>query len=142
MATGAGDEYWKEQALPSVFKHTLLDKYMPQFAGMAGSAARGRRVVCLDGYAGRGRYEDGTRASVGQILTIAENQHRDAGLDWTCFFVEQDDESAAVLLQITAEYAAAGVTVFAHHGVVREVLDDVVAAAAGVPLFLFLDRVD
>lgn len=55
MATGAGDEYWKEQALPSVFKHTLLDKYMPQFAGMTGSVARGRRVVYLDGYAGRGR---------------------------------------------------------------------------------------
>lgn len=139
MATGAGDEYWKEQALPSVFKHALLDKYMPQFAGMTGSAARGRRVVYLDGYAGRGRYEDGTRASVERILTIAQNQHRNAGLGWTCFFVEQDDESAAVLLQVTAEYAAAGVTVFAHHGAVVEVLDDVIAAAAGVPLFLFLD---
>jgi three-Cys-motif partner protein len=139
MAIGAGDEYWKEQALPSVFKHTLLDKYMPQFAGMTGSAARGRRVVYLDGYAGRGRYEDGTRASVERILTIAQNQHRNAGLDWTCFFVEQDDESAVALVQVTAEYAAVGVTVFAHHGAVLEVLDDVIAAAAGVPLFLFLD---
>jgi hypothetical protein len=46
MATGAGDEYRKEQALPSVFKHTLLDKYMPQFAGMTDSAAR-ERQVCL-----------------------------------------------------------------------------------------------
>jgi len=34
MATGAGDRYWGERALPSVFKHTLLDKYVPQFAGM------------------------------------------------------------------------------------------------------------
>ncbi|MGH3697706.1 MAG: hypothetical protein ACRDRX_27625 [Pseudonocardiaceae bacterium] len=52
---------------------------------MTGSAASGRRVVYLGGYAGRGRYEDGTRASVERILTIAQNQHRNAGLDWTCF---------------------------------------------------------
>jgi three-Cys-motif partner protein len=139
MATGAGDEYWKEQALPSVFKHTLLDKYMPQFAGMTASAGRRRQVVYLDGYAGRGRYADGTRASVERILTIAQNQHRTIGLDWTCFFVEQDDESAEVLRQVIAEYAEAGVTVVLHHGTVLEVLDDVIAAAAGVPLFLFLD---
>jgi hypothetical protein len=49
MATGAEDEYWKKQALPSAFKHALLDKYMPQLAGMTGSAARGQRVVYLDG---------------------------------------------------------------------------------------------
>jgi hypothetical protein len=56
-------------------------------------------------------------------------------LDWTCFLIEQDDESAVVLVQVTAEYAAAGVTAFAHHGAVLAVLDNVIAAAAGVPLF-------
>ena len=34
MPRGADDRYWQEQGLPSVFKHTLLDKYVPQFAGI------------------------------------------------------------------------------------------------------------
>lgn len=60
VATGAGDDYWGGQNLPSVFKHTLLDGYVPQFAGMTGSRSTEKRVVFLDGYAGRGRYADGT----------------------------------------------------------------------------------
>ena len=29
MATGAGDQYWEQQMLPSVFKHDLLRRYLP-----------------------------------------------------------------------------------------------------------------
>jgi hypothetical protein len=54
MPRGADNRYWGEQGLPSVFKHALLDKYVPQFAGMTGSKATARRVVFLDGFAGRG----------------------------------------------------------------------------------------
>jgi len=28
MATGAGDRYWEDQALPSVLKHDLLRRYL------------------------------------------------------------------------------------------------------------------
>ena len=56
MATGAGDRYWDKQRLPSVLKHELLRIYLPKFGGKTGSKSNG--VVYLDGYAGRGRYED------------------------------------------------------------------------------------
>src|SRR3954464_918823 len=108
MATGAGDKYWAGQALPSVFKHTLLNQYVPQFAGMTGSI--GRRVVYLDGYAGRGRYTDGTPASAEKIMMVAQQQFERVGLAWTCFFVEQDPESARALSTVVAEYVAKGVT--------------------------------
>ena len=72
MATGADGQYWEKQRLPSVFKHDLLGRYLPVFAGKTGSTAPG--VVYLDGYAGRGRYEDGRPASAERILQIAENQ--------------------------------------------------------------------
>src|SRR6266705_453348 len=52
MATGAGDQYWEQQMLPSVFKHDLIRRYLPVFAGKTGS--RAGSVVYLDGYAGRG----------------------------------------------------------------------------------------
>lgn len=137
MATGAREKYWSGQALPSVFKHTLLDKYVPPFAGMTGSI--GRRVVYLDGYAGRGRYADGKPASAEKIMMVAQAQYESVGLAWTCFFVEQDAESASVLAGVVGEYAAKGVTAHAHRGDVQDVLDRVVASAVGCPLFLFLD---
>lgn len=137
MATGAGENYWSERRLPSVFKHSLLNQYVPQFGGMTGSI--GRRVVYLDGYAGRGRYTDGTPASAEKILMAAQSQFERVGLAWTCFFVEQEPESARVLDGVVAEYAAKGVTAHFHHGDVQDVLGQVVTSAVGCPLFVFLD---
>jgi three-Cys-motif partner protein len=139
MPRGADNRYWGEQGLPSVFKHALLDKYVPQFAGMTGSKATARRVVFLDGFAGRGRYKDGSPASAERILRIAQGQGTNGTVSWTCFFVELEDESAAELVAVVDEYARQGVAATAHHGDVLDVLDDVVATAAGCPLFLFLD---
>lgn len=139
MAKGATDEYWERQALPSVFKHTLLDKYVPQFAGMTGSRTAGGRVVFLDGYAGRGRYEDGSPASAERILQIAQSQARTASVSWTCFFVERDKSSAHALAQVVSEYADHEVTATAYRGDVADRLPEVLAAATGLPLFLFLD---
>jgi three-Cys-motif partner protein len=80
--------------LPSVFKHDLIRRYLPIFAGKTGSRAGG--VVYLDGYAGRGRYEDGKPASAELILQIAENQAK-RGVQYRIFFYEPDSGSYSVL---------------------------------------------
>ena len=67
---GADDRYWGEQGLPSVFKHAHLDKYVPQFAGRP-APEPARRVVFLDGFAGRGRSATDSPASAERILRIA-----------------------------------------------------------------------
>lgn len=139
MAAGAGDTYWEKRALPSVFKHELLRKYVPQFAGMTGTSSDGRRIVFLDGYAGRGRYEDGRPASGELIMRMAQDQYESVSLAWSCWFVEKDNASATALSSVVAEYAARGVTARAHHGDVLDVWDQVAADAPGCPLFLFLD---
>ena len=139
MPRGADDRYWQVPRLPSVFKHTLLGRYVPQFAGITGSRSEARRVVFLDGFAGRGRYDDGSPASPERILRIAQNQGTKGTVAWTCFFVESEEASAAELVQVVDEYVRQSVTATAHHGDVLEVLDDVVGAAIGCPLFLFLD---
>ena len=92
MATGAGDQYWEQQMLPSAFKHDLLSRYLPRFAGKTGSRAEG--VVYLDGYAGRGLYADGSPASAEQILQIAENQGA-RGINYRLFFCERNCDSYA-----------------------------------------------
>jgi three-Cys-motif partner protein len=136
MATGAGEQYWESQALPSVLKHDLLERYLPRFAGKTGSVARG--VVYLDGYAGRGRYENGTPASAERILKIAEEQGV-KGINYQLFFHEKDRKSYSVLESVVAEYVGRGVKAQAARGEVIGGLDAVIKAADGLPLFLFLD---
>jgi three-Cys-motif partner protein len=136
VATGAGDEYWETQRLPSVFKHDLLGRYLPRFAGKTGSAAPG--VVHLDGYAGRGRYEDGRPASAERILQIAENQGT-MGIRYRLFFYERRRDSFAILKPVVDEYVARGVQADAFRCEAIRGLDQVVKAAEGEPLFLFLD---
>lgn len=138
MAKGADDDYWEGTNLPSVFKHDLLQRYMPAFGGMTGSQSAGGRLVYLDGYAGRGRYADGRPGSAERIMAIAENQ-KALGRQWTCFFVEKEGKSAAALREVAGAYVRRGVDARSHHGSVEDVLPQVLAQAAGVPLFLFLD---
>ncbi|MFF7191415.1 hypothetical protein ACFZAR_40925 [Streptomyces sp. NPDC008222] len=84
MSTGTSSSYWVAQALPSVFKHNLLGRYIPQFGGMTGS--RDKRVVYLDGYAGEGRYENGESGSAEIAMKVASKHRSQHDLCWTCFF--------------------------------------------------------
>ncbi|MFE9334813.1 three-Cys-motif partner protein TcmP [Streptomyces sp. NPDC006925] len=136
MSTGTSGAYWSAQALPSVLKHNLLGRYIPQFGGMTGS--RDGRVVYLDGYAGEGRYESGEPGSAEIAMRVA-TQHRARGLRWTCFFTEKEAKSHARLEEVAAIYRRQGVDARVHHGEADGVLDEVLRTATGLPLFLFLD---
>ncbi|MPY54247.1 three-Cys-motif partner protein TcmP [Streptomyces acidicola] len=137
MSTGTSGSYWAAQALPSVFKHNLLGRYIPQFGGMTGS--RDKRVVYLDGYAGEGRYENGDPGSAEIAMRVASKHRSQHRLHWTCFFTEADAKSVARLETVAGIYRGQGVDARVHHGEVDGVLDQVVCAATGQPLFLFLD---
>ena len=136
MATGAGDQYWGQPGLPTVFKHDLLCRYLPVFSGKTGSQAAS--VVYLDGYAGRGRYDDGTPASAELILQIAENQNA-SGIHYRIFFYEPDGKSYAILKTVVDEYVARGAQAEASQEEVSTGLSKVIEAARDLPLFLFLD---
>lgn len=45
VSSGTSGEYWADKALPSVFKHDLLRRYLPQFDGMTGTQSHDSRVV-------------------------------------------------------------------------------------------------
>jgi three-Cys-motif partner protein len=139
MSSGTGGDYWADKALPSVFKHQLLKRYLPQFGGMTGTQSRDKRVVYLDGYAGEGRYENGEPASAEIALRVASHHRAKHGLNLECFFAEQQAKSFSRLQEVVQTYRASGVQAHAHHGEVDGVLDDVVERAVREPLFLFLD---
>lgn len=139
MSTGTGGKYWDDKALPSVFKHELLRCYIPPFGAMTSSRTDGKRVVYLDGYAGEGRYASGEPGSAEIALRVAAHHLEKAGLNWSCFFSEQQGKSFDLLEKVVAEYRAEGVDARAHRGDVDGILDQVTTEAAGLPLFLFLD---
>ncbi|MFF9244536.1 three-Cys-motif partner protein TcmP [Streptomyces sp. NPDC014776] len=139
MSTGTGGAYWADKALPSVFKHELLKRYLPQFGGMTGTHSQDRRVVYLDGYAGEGRYESGEPASAEIALRVASHFRDKRDLTLECFFAEPQPKSFERLQAVVEQYLAGGVLAHSHRGEVDGVLDSVVLRAASEPLFLFLD---
>ncbi|GAA2359316.1 three-Cys-motif partner protein TcmP [Streptomyces cuspidosporus] len=139
MSSGTGGGYWADKALPSVFKHDLLKRYLPQFGGMTGTQSHDKRVVYLDGYAGEGRYENGDPASAEIALRVASYLRNRPGLTLECFFSEPQAKSFDRLHEVVQHYLARGVRAHAHRGEVDGVLDQVVQRAVREPLFLFLD---
>jgi three-Cys-motif partner protein len=138
VAVGAGEQYWDGQNLPSLLKHGILRRYLPIY--LARTASRPGKVVVLDAYAGRGVYDDGTLGSAGMMLNWALERKRSTNpADYILRFFEKDNKSYTALAEVVAEHASAGVDVVAERADVITRVDDVVALAAGLPLFLFID---
>lgn len=121
----------------AVLKHGVLKQYVLPFASKVGSTSAGGRVVYVDGYAGPGRYADGTEGSPLLILDEAKMIAGYRSLE--CHFVEKSRADAHRLQAVVAEAQAAGVACEAHLGRLEDHLDAILERAAGYPLFLFLD---
>ena len=139
MATGTSGGLLEDanRHAQSVFKHEILRQYMQPVLAMLGSTSAGKRLVVLDGFAGRGRYADGRPASAELILHAIENLRESRQV--SAFFVEKSDEDYRTLSGVIDEYVARSLQARALSGAVDAHLDTVVEAATGVPLFLFLD---
>lgn len=91
----ASTAFFGQRNAQAVLKHGVLARYAHYFAGRAGAATQGR-VAFIDGYAGEGRYADG---SPGSPLLLASQATRVEmfGRQVKLAFVEQDDERRLLL---------------------------------------------
>lgn len=138
MATGtSGGLLHSNDRAQSIFKHEIIRQYMKPFISMLGSTSEDGRVVVLDGFAGRGRYPDGTAGSAELILQAVKNLQESRTV--AAFFVEKDPDNFRELDAVVSGYRAQGLPVQALPGSVEEHLGTVLAAARGVPLFMLLD---
>lgn len=137
MAKGTSAGFFGTRRAPAVLKHELLRDYIAPFLGMTGSTNAQGRAVFLDGYAGVGRYEDGSPGSPLLALELAKSMLPGRTLD--CVFVEKERKSFESLKGVVEQYQADGVTCAAFNDEVENRLTDVVAKAKGVPLLFFLD---
>lgn len=100
----ANSEFFGNRDSKAVLKHGLLARYAKYFAGRAGRATNGR-VAFIDGYAGKGRYDDGNPGSPLLLATQAQGA-KSFGRDVKLAFVEQDDSFRT---QLTGTLAAEGI---------------------------------
>lgn len=127
------EDFFRERRAQAVFKHGILLRYPTIFAAKTG--IDDRRVVFLDGYAGRGEYEDG---SPGSPLLLAGTATRMADFrNVTGVYVEKDPEDFANLQQVMAAHGRDTDHLFP--GDLREHLPRILELAQGAALFAFLD---
>ncbi|MEU4626901.1 three-Cys-motif partner protein TcmP [Actinoplanes sp. NPDC023801] len=136
VAKGTSSGLLDQQRTQSVFKHKLLEDYVLPFAEMTGSKVEGRRVVVVDGFAGRGRYPDGQPGSAELMLRTAERASR-AAIE--PILVEKKPADFKQLAAVAMEYRARGVRAETLPDDVLQHLPLIIERASGVPLFLFLD---
>lgn len=137
MSKGSSAGFFEQRKAPAVLKHVLLEQYVSPLLGMTGSTSANGRVVFFDGYAGAGRYENGTPGSPMLAMQIAKKQLPNRILD--CVFVEKQGKSFALLKKVTEEFRAEGVRCVALRGGVEDHIFDTIRQSAGAPLFMFLD---
>lgn len=136
MATGTRSGLLNMPEVQSIYKLKILQGYLHLFIRMVGSKSPDGRLVIYDGYAGKGRYQDGTPGSAEVILRAAAKTA--ATRKVSVFLVEAHKATFESLNQVVADYSSR-VDVEAKLGDAGENLPSVIAAASGVPLFMFLD---
>jgi three-Cys-motif partner protein len=121
----------------SIFKHAIVRSYIPLFLAMTGSTSDKGRVVVMDGFAGRGRYADGSPGSAELIMRAVQKLQGYRSV--ATFFAETDPDNYRMLAEVVGEYSAKGLPARSLSGSADDHLSTVISAARGVPLFLFLD---
>jgi three-Cys-motif partner protein len=125
------DDFFGQPQGAAVLKHEVLRKYVPVYARKTGSKTS---VVLLDGYAGPGRYDDGSSGSPELMVGTAQALR---GSRVHCAFVEENPRHCERLQTLLAELGDHDSEVFA--GDIEQHLDTVVRNSQGRALLVLLD---
>lgn len=132
----ANEAFFARRKAAAAFKHGILSRYPPVFAAKADSITGGR-VAFLDGYAGQGRYDDG---SPGSPLLFVQAARANPGRAVAGIFVEHDPVRCASLRQVLGEVDSIGsVPPIVREGDLGVLLPELLPFAADAALFAFLD---
>lgn len=121
----------------AIYKHQLIKRYIPAWAGKVGSTSTGKRVVVYDAYSGPGRYEDEAPGSPEILVDTAV-----AMANLRSVYSVFSEKELPYLNSLRAMLTEKGVdpdTYDVMRGPVERHIDDVLALADGLPLFVFLD---
>jgi three-Cys-motif partner protein len=130
--SAAIDPFFGEPQGAAKLKHEVLRQHLTIYANKTGRRAP---VVFLDGYAGPGRYGDGSPGSPKLMVDAARalREHRNIH----CIFVEEDSIHWQQLKAMLAEFGDDDSE--ALHGRLEEHLDEILTKSVGKSLHVFLD---
>lgn len=131
----ASSAFFGKRNAQAVLKHGVLARYAHYFAGRAGAATQGR-VAFIDGYAGEGRYADG---SPGSPLLLASEATRAEmfGRDVKLAFVEQDNDRRSRLQRSLEESQVEADQILG--GSLEHVVDELMDRYERHAILLFVD---
>jgi len=118
-------------------KHSILGHYLSLFLGKLGLS--GKPVYCVDGFAGQGLLDDGSKGSplIAAELAVSPRQKSRQGI-LQCINVEEDAETFKNLEKATAPYVKLK-RVKNFHGNFRQKLPQILAEIGGNTAFFFID---
>ncbi|MDR7311316.1 three-Cys-motif partner protein [Nocardioides luteus] len=132
-------KFHKSKKSAAVLKHAIINSYATPFGSKTGSTSKNNRVSFIDGYAGPGRYEDGSEGSGAMLLRKAKelaamSRPRKVELH----FVEDDEETVAKLRAVV-EAEAEDVEYTITDGDISKHLPVLLDAVKDIPVFVYLD---
>lgn len=131
--------FHSSKASPAILKHAILDKYLYPFAGKTGLLSAGGRVAFVDGYAGPGRYDDGSEGSGALVLRQAKEIAKiRTGRELVVHLVERDRPTFERLRVVTAAEGV-GVDCTLHQAAFQDVSAAICESVRGLPALFYLD---
>jgi len=132
-------KFHKSKKSAALLKHAIIGSYATPFASKTGSTSKDHRVSFIDGYAGPGRYDDGSEGSGAMLLRKAKelavmNRPRKVELH----FVEDDEETVAKLRAV-AQAEGADIEYTITDDDISKHLPLLLDAVKDVPVFVYLD---
>ncbi|WP_406072942.1 three-Cys-motif partner protein TcmP [Micromonospora sp. NBC_01638] len=130
----ANDDFFRSRKAAAVLKHGILKRYPVVFASKTG---QGKPVVFLDGYAGRGEYEEEGEEGSPLLLSRCADTVR-SFRSVLLFFVEKNPSHFANLQRVLEQRGGSTRRIL-RQGDVADHLPEVLSVARQASLFAFLD---
>lgn len=133
------DQFFTQPQRWSLRKHRILRKYLPPFFGKVGS--RASSVFLVDGFAGPGKYEDGSPSSPLLTASLADESakwRREKPVALKIVNIESNPTHYISLANVTKDWVHRGV-VKNIEGEFGEKIGEALTDAGGSPALFFID---
>lgn len=129
------EEFANEMKEWSRWKHEILDKYLGAFAGIL---QRHQTVYFVDGFAGAGKYDDGSEGSAIRSARLAARIEANNARKYLlrCINIEENDQVFSTLESNLKDY---GDLVLNLHGSFSDYVESIVTKIGEQPTLFFLD---
>ena len=134
ISTSYQDDFFSGKRPWSLIKDDILKNYLPPYLRKVKTLNRG--IILIDGFAGPGKFDDGT---VGSPFIICEIAHKYVESNLKIILVNKKKKHHEKLTEVLNEYLQMGDT-YTIHGTAEDLLKQVKTTLTDETLFVYLDQ--